>query len=222
MKGEDSLKKVLQYIVGFPTGFLKEGNEQWYYFLALVMSCMLTWWLKPQLGIVFTICAAMHFAVTIIYGLKELLDLTPHKKVMLYSILYFAISLAIFIICMIFSWSWTLITSAIAVVAFLIATDDMGSNFFMHPLIYTEDYNEVAILICHTVWFALFATITLLLPISIWIRLAIIIACIILHPLIDILEGECINVVETTVDSFYNIVDSFEKQKRSTTNEEKH
>jgi len=75
--------------------------------------------------------------------------------------------------------------------------------------IYFGNENETCILLLHTIWVAIFVTITLLLPISILIRLAIIVACMILHPFIDMLESECINVVEITKDAFYNIVKRF-------------
>ena len=56
---EAIMKKVLlniyRGIVGNEYGWNGEGNEQWYYFLALVMNCMLTWWLKPEIGILFTV-----------------------------------------------------------------------------------------------------------------------------------------------------------------------
>lgn len=220
------MKKILQLIVGYPTGFEKEGNRQWYYTLALIMNCMLIWWLKPELGVLFTVCAVIHFAMTVIYGLNDLVDFSANKRCLMYSILYFVIHLILFIVCMIFSWQWALITSAVVVVACLIAPDDMGYNIFMRaPKGYDLDCgnnNVAGILLCHTVWIVIFAIITLLLPISIWIRIAIIVACMILHPFIDILEGECVDVVEIAYDAFYNIVDNFKNKKKSMADEQNH
>ena len=57
------MKKVLlnayRCIVGNEFGWIGEGNEQWYYFLALVINCMLTWWIKPELRIIFTVAAVI-------------------------------------------------------------------------------------------------------------------------------------------------------------------
>ena len=205
------------YIVGAPYGWGGEGNEQWYYFLALVMNCMLTWWLKPELGILITICSAVHFGMTIIYGLEDLVDPLGNDGCFIFSVLYFAIHLIMFITCICFNWWWALLTSAIVVVAYLIAPDCSGFCFLRNLIDNNGDYlnndNIVGIMISHTIWFACFVTITLLLPISIWIRIAIIAVCMILHPFIDLYEGDCVIISDLTDDAFNNIMDKISSKK---------
>lgn len=84
-------------IVGNEFGWSGEGNELWYYFLALVINCMLTWWLKPELGIIFTVAAVIHCITLCVYGFAMLSDSS-----VLYSIAYYAIHTVIFIVCIFF------------------------------------------------------------------------------------------------------------------------
>ena len=194
---KDKLLFVYQCIVGFEVGIAGEGNEQWYYFLALVMDCMLTWWLKPELGILFTIVAVLHFITVCIYGYQEL----DYYSIW-FSIGYYAIHLILLIICFLFNWSWTLITAALVVVGVLIAPDCTGMNIFLR-----KDYNFKGSLFFHTIWFLAFVIITMLLPITLWIRLLIICACMALHPLIDYLQGECMIITDVTEDSLSAIIE---------------
>ncbi len=211
------LLKAYRLVVGYERGFNGEGSEQWYYFIALVMNCMLTWWLKPELGVLITVCSVIHFAMTIICGLGDLTDFLANKRCFLYSVLYFSIHLVMFVVCACFNWWWTLITSAIVVISFCIGIDCMGYNTFMRPpKDYDVDYgndNWVGIFLCHTIWFAIFVTITMLLPISIWIRIGIIVVCMILHPIIDYLEGECINIKDITDEAFDQIMSKIKPEK---------
>ena len=57
---------IYRCIVGSESGFTGEGNEQWYYFLSLVINLTLIWWQKPEIGLLFTILAVIHY-VTVAY-----------------------------------------------------------------------------------------------------------------------------------------------------------
>lgn len=198
---KDKLLFIYRCIVGFEFGLTGEGNEQWYYFLALVMNCMLTWWLKPELGIVFTIAAVVHFITVCIYGYQGI-----EASGVWYSIGYYTIHLIIVILCFAYSWSWTLITAAIVIVGVLIAPDCTGNNIFL-----TNDNNLHGIMFFHTIWFLVFVIIAINLPISIWIRFIIICGCMLLHPVIDYIEGECMIISDVTEDAIYKIMEHFTK-----------
>lgn len=203
------MKKVLlniyRGIVGNTVGWSGEGNEQWYYFLALVINLMLTWWLKPELGIIFTVFAVIHYVTVCVYGSAMLSDSSVW-----YSIAYYAIHTVIFIVCIFLNWKWTLLTSLIVIIAYFIAPDCMGNNIFMRQpkeyTVYCGNENIAAILVFHTILFVAFVVIALSLPISLWIRIIIIVICMILHPIIDFLEGECMIISDVTNESLEKIV----------------
>ena len=210
------VKKVLlniyRGIVGNEFGWNGEGNEQWYYFLALVINNMLTWWLKPELGIVVTVASAIHFITVCVYAVGDL----SYNSVW-HSIVYYAIHAIMFGVCALLNWKWTILTSLIVVVAYLLAPDCMGNNIFMRPPkecgVYAGVENIAAILFFHTVLFVVFVAIALSLPISLWVRILIIVACMILHPIIDFLEGECIIISDVTEEAYDKIVQTIKERK---------
>ncbi len=209
------LQMAYRSIVGWEYGYAGEGSEQWYYFLALVMDIMLTWWIKPQFGILFTIMAVLHLASVVLYSYFEV-DLNSTW----YSVGYFAIHLIMLLICLFTNIWWTILTSAIVIVAFLIGTDIRGDNIFFYIQThkknarnYSEKEKIRIILLFHTIWFLAFAVIAMLLPISIWLRFAIILCCMILHPVIDYYEGECIIITDATYGAIGKIRDTIKKKK---------
>ncbi len=103
---------IYRNIVGYEYGWSGEGNEQWYYSLALIINIMLTWWLKPELGIIFTVAAVIHYVTVCVYGCAMLSDFGVW-----YSIAYYTIHTLIFMVCCIFNWQWALLTSLIVIVA---------------------------------------------------------------------------------------------------------
>ena len=208
-----SLLTVYRYIVGFELGFSGEGNEQWYYFLSLVINCMLTWWKKPELGILFTVVAVIHLLTVCIYGYMNL-DVSS----IYFSYGYFISHIILIAICLKADTKWTILTSAITMLSYLFAPDATGNNIVMRPSfkgnkVYFENENYMAILLFHTILFATFAVIALSLPIALWIRLAIIVICMILHPIVDLLEGECILISDVTLYAFETVIDSISDRK---------
>ena len=200
------LLNIYRGIVGNEFGWSGEGNEQWYYFLALVINCMLTWRLKPELEIVFTVAAIIHYITVCIYGYLAL-----YENSVLYAIAYYTIHAIIFILCILFNWRWTLLTSIIVIVAYFLAPDCLGRNIFIRPpkehTIYDGNVdNTGAILVFHTILFVAFVVIALSLSISLWIKIMIIVICMILHPIIDLLECECIIISDVTNKSLEKIV----------------
>ena len=210
--------KIYRLIVGYEFGFSGEGNEQWYYFLGLIMNIMLTWWLKPELGLVFTIAAGIHFLSINAYGLKAVYY-TPNEVSIVFPTILFGLHLVLFVVCLCFSWSWTLITSAVVIVGFILAPNCMGNNILMpEPKRYNVYYgnkNKEAILFFHTLWFVAFVVITLCLPIIWYLKLAIIVVCMILHPVIDTLEGEGLIVSDIIEEAVETIIDYFKDKKES-------
>ena len=199
------LLNIYRGIVGNEFGWSGEGNEQWYYFLTLVINCMLTWWLKPELGIIFTVVAVIHYVTVCVYGFAML----SYSSVW-YSIAYYAIHIVIFIVCIFSNWKWTLLMSIIVIVAYFLAPDCLGRNFFMRPpkkyIIYFGNEDIASILVFHTILFVAFVVIALSLPISLWVRIIIIVICMILHPIIDFLECESMIISDVTNDSLEKIV----------------
>ena len=63
-----------------------------------------------------------------------------------------------------------------------------------------------SILVFHTILFVAFVVIALSLPISLWVRIIIIVICMILHPIIDFLECESMIISDVTNDSLEKIV----------------
>ena len=206
------LLNIYRGIVGNEFGWSGEGNEQWYYFLSLVINNMLTWWLKPELGIVITVASVIHFITVCAYAVGDL----SYSSVW-YSIGYYAIHAIIFIVCMLFDWKWTILTTVIVVVAYLLAPDDMGNNIFMRPpkdvIGYGGVKNIAAILLFNTILFTVFVSIALNLPIALWARIIIIVACMILHPIIAFLEGECIIISDVTEEAYVKIVQTIKERK---------
>ncbi len=208
-----------QGIVGGSNGMFGEGSVQWYYISSLVINLMLTWWLVPQLGIVFTIMMVLHCTMMYLY---ELLSISEQKP--LYSVLYFASHLLMFLICWGVNVWWTLLTTLIVVIALTIAPDCGGYNILLNACngrnskknylitlpqlilpkkvvdFFRED-NPKRALFFHTIWFCTFVIIALCLPISIWLRLGIIVICMALHPLIDFKEGDCYDILNITNDA---------------------
>lgn len=121
-----------------------------------------------------------------------------------------------------YNWKWTILTSLIVIVAYFIAPDCMGDNIFMRPpkeyIVYCGNENISAILVFHTILFAAFVFVALSLPISLWIRIIIIVICMILHPIIDFLEGECIIITDVTNESLEKIVQTIKDSKDSRNN----
>ena len=204
------LLNVYQGIVGSKFGFTGEGNEQWYYFLSLVINCMLAWWFKPEIALLFTIVSTIHFISVFVYGYFDLLE----RKGKPAAIVYFLIHAIILGVCFVADWKFTLITSAISITAFFIAPDCTGNNIFMPgpqlvPKKHRVYYNpyDTKPLLFHTIIFVAFLAITLLMPAQYWVKIIIIGGALILHPIIDILEGECVLISDVTYDAFYNIFD---------------
>lgn len=206
------LLNIYRSIVGNEFGWSGEGNEQWYYFLALVINNMLTWWLKPELGIVITVAAVIHFITVCVYAVGDF----SYNSVW-YSIGYYAIHAIIFIVCILFDWKWTILTTLIVVAAYLLAPNEMGNNIVMRPpkdvIVYAGVENIAAILLFNTILFAVFVYIALNLPIALWVRIIIIVACMIVHPIIDLFEGEGIIISDVTEDAYNKIVQTVKERR---------
>lgn len=199
---------IYQCIVGGECGFTGEGNEQWYYFLALVMNLMLIWWKKPEIAVVFTVLAVIHYATVCIYGFFELIE----DGSVIFSYLYFGIHAILVIVAICTSFKWAVITTLIVIIAYLFAPDCTGNNIVIREP--GQKGSSVALrslrglpLIFNTIIFVVFVWLDFLLPINVGIKLLIIVGAVIVHPIIDILEGECIIISDVTSDALDNIRD---------------
>lgn len=196
---------IYRCIVGTECGFTGEGNEQWYYFLSLVINLMLIWWLKPEIALLFTILAVIHFVTVFIYGY---FDLSVDGSTSL-AYAYFGIHLVLLAIAIFTSLKWAIITIAITTIAFFLAPDCTGNNIFLRK----RSYSKLSLLF-NTIIFAAFVIIVVLLPISFWIKLLLIIGALVIHPIIDYFEGECVIISDVTYEVFEKVKSSIKKKKR--------
>ena len=203
-----TLLNIYRRIVGREYGWSGKGNTQWYYFLALVINCMLTWQFKPEFWGVFIVFAIIHFITVCAYG-YAMLSYTSLWD----SLAYYAIHASILIVCLLMNFGWTIFTALMVICAFMIAPD-IENIFFMKVFkeifIYYGDTNP---LIFHTILFSCFVVIALNLNISLWIRIMIIVACMFLHPIIDFLDGKGISIYDVTNESLKKIVQTVKDKK---------
>ncbi len=190
------LLNLCRFIVGPEAGFSGEGNEQWYYFVSLAINAMLVAWFKPEVAIWFIALMGIHFISVCIYGYHCLSDYGAK-----YSYLYFGIHLVLFVVASILSPLWTWITIAISVTAFFMAPDCTGNSIFLRG----KSYSLWPILF-NAIIFAAFVTIAFMLPVALWLRILVVVAMMIAHPIIDYFAGECIIISDVTYEAFGNIM----------------
>lgn len=183
------LRNFLRILVGSEFGFFAEGNEQWYYALALAINCMLAWIFLPIVALPFTIISAIHFLSVYAFYIYDYV-----RKPKIVSKIYLILHGILFVLGLCFNWWWTLLTSVIVMIAILFAPDCVGANIVI-------DYqsgrvNDKRILICHTIAMVIYIILTCMFAIPVWAKITMIIGAIILHFLIDFLEQEFLNVVD--------------------------
>ena len=200
---------IYRCIVGPESGFTGEGNEQWYYFLSLVINLMLIWWQKPEIGLLFTILAVIHYVTVAFYGISGLYDVFDDGSTTKPAYVYLGIHLFLLVIAMIISFKWAIITTTITTIAFFLAPDCTGNNIFLRKRTYS-----ILTLLFNTIIFAAFVIIIFLLPIKLWIKILMIIGTLVIHPVIDHLEGECIIISDVTYGIFEIVKSSVKKQKK--------
>lgn len=196
---KNALGTIYRCIVGPEFGFTGEGSEQWYYSLAIVMNLMLVWWLKPEIALIFTILAAIHYLTVVVYGFFDLEFASVN-----FAYAYAGINIALLLFAIVMNFSWAVITAGITVVALVLAPDCTGNNIFLRKL---NDHSKLPLLF-NTIIFGVFVGIDFLLPINVWIKLGIIGGALIIHPIIDWLEGEGIIISDVTRDVIEEIDDN--------------
>ncbi|MBQ8043533.1 MAG: hypothetical protein IJ272_05215 [Clostridia bacterium] len=209
------MKKLLhfyQFIVGGKYGFTGEGNEQWYYTLALVINIMLVWWLCPEIGTIFSILASIHYLTVVYHGVFSTDDIAYNNPTRAYvrSYLYFGGHAVMFIIAAIVNIKWAIITSVITTVAVLIAPDCTGNNIFLRK----PNVRNNLPLLFNTIMFASFVLVDFLLPIRLWIKFVLLVIFMVLHPFIDFIEGECIIISDVTYEAWECIRQSLKSKKK--------
>ena len=190
---------IYRCIVGTEYGFTGEGNEQWYYFLSLVINLMLVWWLKPEVALLFTILAVIHYLTVFVYGYFDLSD-----DSVIFAYAYFGIHAVLLILGIFASFKWTIITTVITTILFFSAPDCTGNNIFLRK----PNVDNQLPLLFNTIIFATFVIIVFLLPIKLWIKLAIIASVMVIHPVIDLFEGDCVIISDVTYYAIRNIKES--------------
>ena len=197
------LGKIFRCIVGEECGFFGEGNRQWYYTLALAISIMLAWMRLPKnVAITFTILSAIHLISVHIY---ELTDLSFCRSASI-AYTYIFIHSMILIIALITHWKFSLMSILIMIIFLFIAPDEVGWNIFSNLFIKSgfastnSKLESFIALSAHTIVFTIFIITVCQLPFLWWGKLLIIAAMMGLHPIIDYLEGECVDVIVAVED----------------------
>ena len=168
------------------------------------MNLMLVWWLKPEIALLFTSFAIIHYLTIFAYGF---FDLECGSAIFSYA--YFGIHLIILTIAIFASFKWTVITVTITTLAFFLAPDCTGNNIFLSK----PNVDNQLPLLFNTIIFAAFVVVDFLLPIKIWIKLVILVGALIIHPVIDWLEGECVIIPDVTYDVVKKIKEDKDSKK---------
>lgn len=200
------LGSVWRFIVGQEHGFGDEGIDQWYYTVAISISLMLTWWLKPEIALVFTILSVIHYLTVVLFGAFDLIE----NKVS-YSYIYFGVHLVLLLVALFTNYMWALITMGIAVISYLLSIIDEYLSAW------TRKIQSKQSLLINTFVLIAFVIVDFLLPIKLWIRFAILASALVLHPLIDYTESFDIGILDTTADICDKIKESiFHKKEHGT------
>ena len=186
-KTKRQVLKVYRCIVGKENGFFYgEGNEQWYYTLALSISLMICWMLT-EIAPILTILAIVHYMLIAVYGYFELSE----KGALAISV-FWGLQLAVLTIAILLDFKWTIITIVVVACAILCAPDYLGHNIF-----FKRKVNSNIPLVFNTIIFLIFIIVDFLLPVKLVIKFLFIGIALICHPVIDYLEIE--NVLVTNV-----------------------
>lgn len=186
---KEKFGKVLRLIVESKCGMFGEGNRQWYYTLALAISVMLAWCkLTQQEAIVFTIVSLVHIISVHVYALCGLED---NKS---YSFAYTVLHLIVVVTAFLTNWIFAIGSICIVAEFLNISPDECGLCVFTINS-NNQKANEYICLITHTIVLALFVITVCILPVIWWAKALIICLALALHPLIDYLSGEGVDVV---------------------------
>ena len=192
---KEKMFNVLRFIVGPEYGFTGEGNEQWYYTVAIAVNLMLTWWLRPDIALIFTILPIIHYVTVFIFGYNDLF-IDNNKNL---SFVYLGIHALTLIVAIFVDGKWTLLTCAIVVGAVLLSPDCIGDNIFASNAKHLQ-------LLFNTIILAVFIIIDFMLPINLWIKFVIVLLALVIHPVVDWLQGECVDVNELFSDAIGSIL----------------
>lgn len=198
-----ALSKIFRYIVGPEHGFYGEGNSQWYYTLALMISLTLIWWLEPQLTIAFTILAILHYMTIVVYGVYDFDEADD-----LYSYSCLGVNLIILLVAALISLQWTVICAVIAVSTFFLPQEPFSNDET------SEQQFQKKSLICNTVLLSIFIILTFLLPIQIGLKFILLTATLLIHPIIDYFAGEGVDVTQIAYRIRDSIIDLFKTNKK--------
>ena len=190
---------ILRLIVGPEFGYIGEGNSQWYYIVALAISVMLSWMSDPKIAVPFTIFQGLHLASVIFYACTITQDSAPFKskRYFVTTMAYCVLHIVIFTVAMTISIKYALIFTGIAVLLYEMAPDELGNNIFYRD----KDMTSSSIpLVFNCIVFLMLVAVTINLHVIWYGKLLIIIGFIILHVIVDYLEGECIIIKDVNSD----------------------
>ena len=197
------LSKFFRCIVGPEYGFSGEGNEQWFYSVALAIDIMLAWILSPDVALSFTIIAAFHYFTVFVYGYFDL-DFGEIG----FAIAYLLSHVVLLVIAFIINCRLALITTIIPIVFFLICPDCVGDSIITSRLKIAKRFP----LLLNTIVLAAFIVVDFFLPIKLWYKIMIIVIALLVHPVIDYLEGDCVIISDVTYDTYGKIIKAIHRK----------
>lgn len=160
-----------------PNGMLDRGHLQWFYTLSIVIPTILSWTLIPGVALTLTILTVIHFAL--LYLLCFFGQEYDGKLKFGTSMFFFIISATIFVYACIVCWPITIATLILNVASCLLATLLKNQG---------RSGRGFSIFLCWVYFFYLLSAI-LILPAVWWIKLLILLALLLLHPVIDFAAG---------------------------------
>lgn len=191
------LGTMFRCVVGGEYGFFGEGNEQWYYTVALAISNILAWTYLPECALIFTILSAIHLISVHLYAFNN--GWLNSKN---YSVRYFVVHLILLIVGLITNWWWTILSSIITILAVIVAPDCVGESILTEYLNYKFKtgikLSKLDILLSHTILLALYVFVTFMIPTHLWVKIVMVVAALLLHVLVDLLSCECVIITDCT------------------------
>lgn len=190
---------MLRSIVGEEFGYDGEGNTQWYYIAGIFGTLMLIWNHNPAItAILFTIYAVLHILTVCIAGVN-MLFIEAKKDSKAHAIFYFGFHVILFIAALITNSLWAIIFTVVVIAMYFLGTDFSGENIFWGEC---REKHPRKILVLNTIVFAILMVIIVQLRASATAKLCFVIGMMILHYIVDYLQGEGVEIREVTQSAF--------------------
>ena len=201
---KEKFLQICRCLFGSEVGYVGTGCDQWYYTLYVAISIMFAWRNCPSIAPQYTAVLVVEYIGVCIYGYFTLVDYG-----LAYPILYLLFILTAAVVRFLLNWQLALITLVIGIIGAGIAPDEEGQSLLFQL---SEDRIHRA-LISNATYFGLFAYAAIVLPVDVGTKVIIIIGAMLLHPLVDMMDGCCICYCELIAESVDTIIDYNDEHK---------